>query len=580
MKVRWEILQAKKETAVLLQGLDGLRKFGHVLSEMMMPNLSIFIAWGLLSISNQLFFGGHTTKFSAIEQIMLHDLLPILIGLTGGKILGGSRGGVVGAMATVGVIAGSNSPQVFGAMILGPLGGFFFAKADKLLKRFIKPGYEMLVRNLTAGIVSGGLCYLGLIAVAPLLNKLNIGVAALLTLLIRHDLLPVLNILIEPLKVLFLNNALNHGIFTPLGIENVETTGKSILFLLEANPGPGLGVLLAFFIFGNKKRRVTSGSAIFIQLIGGLHEIYFPFVLSDLRLLTAVVLGGSSGSFIFQLFGSSLTGPASPGSLVTIFASASASSFLGIGLGILVSTVVSFIISSIIIKSPVTRRSDKKTANEGEEVAENKVEKMATTRITDVIFVCDAGMGSSAMGASLFRHLLIGENLHTPVNFTSIYRLEDQAQRLVITQPGFAALAKKRAPQAVIETIENFLDEARYEELLQKYFAEKDRKTHESAQKIPVCAQPKRQFIFLYGSQVRGSQTIAVTLMQQQAKNLGVAAAVKKAALTEAIVPQATYVVSQEFLHAHPEVKQWPNLVVVAHLLLTKRYEALLKGDD
>jgi PTS system mannitol-specific IIC component len=577
-EVRWSVLQVKKETATFAKSLTAVRKVGHTLSEMVMPNLSIFIAWGLLSMASQLFFGGHTTKFLAIEKIMLYDLLPILISYTGGKVIGGNRGGVVGAMATVGVIAGSSNPQVFGAMLMGPIGGFCFKKAEQMLKRFIKPGYEMLIRNLSAGIISGVLCYLGIEVVAPLLNQFNTAVAAMLAVLVQLDLLPLLNIFIEPLKVLFLNNALNHGIFTPLGIENVETAGKSILFLLEANPGPGLGVLLAFTLFGNKKNKVTSGGALLIQLVGGLHEIYFPFVLSDLRLFFAVILGGTSGSFIFQLFGSGLTGPASPGSIVTIFANAPTTSYFGLALGIVVSTSVSFLVSSVIVKSQKQVALPETPQQKGAQHIMEKKPKWSAQRVTDVLFVCDAGMGSSAMGASLFRHLLVGEKLATPVHFTSIYRLEDQEKRLVVTQPGFVELAKQKAPHAMVEAVDNFLNEAAYEALLTKYFSAND-----TPPTLVTTAAGSDQvtppvFIFLYSDPVRGSQTMAVAKFQQLARNLGVAVVAKKAPLTQKLESEATYVVTQDFAAAHPDVRKLPHLVVVDHWLLSKKYQELLKA--
>ena len=82
--------------------------------------------------------------------------------------------------------------------------------------------------------------------------------------------------------MLFLNNAINHGVFTPLGIEQATETGKSILFLIEAeNPGPGVGLLLAFTFFGVGAAKASAPGAAIIQFFGGIHEIYFPYALEQ-----------------------------------------------------------------------------------------------------------------------------------------------------------------------------------------------------------------------------------------------------------------------------------------------------------
>lgn len=279
-----------------------LRRFGHRLSGMIMPNLSIFIAWSLLSLVAGYTTGNLRLALSEVETIMIRVVLPILIGFTGGKMFEEQRGGVVAAIATVGVIVSTDVPQLFGAMFIGPLAGYTFAKIEQIFLPKVKEGYEMLTKNFLAGIVGGLLCCFGILVVAPTVESASFWLYQFSSWLIEANLLPLVHVFLEPLKVLFFNNAINHGLLTPLGLEGASQTGQSILFLLETNPGPGVGVLVAFLLFGPVGQRKTAGGATMIQLIGGIHEIYFPFVLMDPRLFLAVIAGGMSGTLVFQIF--------------------------------------------------------------------------------------------------------------------------------------------------------------------------------------------------------------------------------------------------------------------------------------
>lgn len=327
-----------------------LRRFGHRLSGMIMPNLSIFIAWSLLSLVAGYTTGNLRLALSEVETIMIRVVLPILIGFTGGKMFEEQRGGVVAAIATVGVIVSTDVPQLFGAMFIGPLAGYTFAKIEQIFLPKVKEGYEMLTKNFLAGIVGGLLCCFGILVVAPTVESASFWLYQFSSWLIEANLLPLVHVFLEPLKVLFFNNAINHGLLTPLGLEGASQTGQSILFLLETNPGPGVGVLVAFLLFGPVGQRKTAGGATMIQLIGGIHEIYFPFVLMDPRLFLAVIAGGMSGTLVFQIFNVGLSAPASPGSLVAILANAPTEARLAVFSGIFVSFLCSFAIASLLLK--------------------------------------------------------------------------------------------------------------------------------------------------------------------------------------------------------------------------------------
>ena len=331
-----------------------VQKLGTSLSNMVMPNIGAFIAWGLITA---LFIkagwltgifpglrdpGGWVAKIGGwgdfadggIVAPMITYLLPILIGATGGRMVYGIRGGVVGAIATMGVIAGTDIPMFLGAMIMGPLGGWVMKKIDAIWDGKVRPGFEMLIDNFSAGIVGLLLAAFGFFGIGPIVSGFSHGAGKVVDFLVAHDLLPLTSIFIEPAKVLFLNNAINHGVLTPLGTTQALQTGKSVLFLLEANPGPGLGILLAFMVFGRGAAEASAPGAAIIQFFGGIHEIYFPYVLMKPKLIAVTILGGMTGIFINVLFGSGLRAPAAPGSIIAVYAQTATGSFLGVTLSV------------------------------------------------------------------------------------------------------------------------------------------------------------------------------------------------------------------------------------------------------
>lgn len=456
-----------------------IQKFGTFLSGMIMPNIGAFIAWGIITA---LFIPDGwfpNADFAELVGPILTYLLPILIGFTGGRLVYDIRGGVVGATVTMGVIVGADIPMFLGAMIVGPLGGWAIKQFDKLIEGKIKSGFEMLVNNFSAGILGGILMLFAYKGIGPLVASLNKALGSGVQAIVDANLLPIASVFIEPAKVLFLNNAINHGVLGPIGIEQSAQVGKSILFLLEANPGPGLGILLAYMFFGRGTARQTASGAGVIHFLGGIHEIYFPYILMRPLLIVAAIAGGATGVFMFQLFGAGLVATASPGSIFAIMALTPKGSYLGVIAGVFGAALVSFLIASVILKTgkqtddddELEKATEKTSALKGKESHASKlVEKPVETApnfgdVKNIIFACDAGMGSSAMGAGILKNKVKKAGLDIGVTNMAIANLPKDAE-VVITHKDLTDRAKKQVPNAHHISVENFLNSPKYDELI------------------------------------------------------------------------------------------------------------------
>ena len=388
---------------------EKIQTFGRALSAMVMPNIGAFIAWGLITA---IFIQGGWWPNENIAKMvapMLKYLLPTLIAFTAGKNVGGYRGGVAGAVAAMGVIIGTDTPMFLGAMIMGPIAGWCVKKFDKLVEGKIGAGFEMLVDNFSLGIIAMLLAIAGYLvighAVAWITGLLSGGVNWMLA----HKLNPLLAVLVDPAKVLFLNNAVNHGIMTPLGIQQAAEMGQSMLFLVDPNPGPGLGILLACWAFGKGNTKQSAPGAVVIQLFGGIHEIYFPYVLARPILLLAVMVGNICALGFYTLVDFGLVAPASPGSLISIILmSPKGKTLLGI-LGVLIGTAISFLLAAPMVKA----RPDFQGESEGSPLlpGTDGGTPLSASGISKIVFACDAGMGSSALGATRFKARLMKAGL-------------------------------------------------------------------------------------------------------------------------------------------------------------------------
>ncbi|WP_343298264.1 PTS mannitol transporter subunit IICBA [Pasteurella multocida] len=447
-----------------------VQNFGRFLSNMVIPNIGAFIAWGFITA---LFIPTGWLPNETLAKLvgpMITYLLPLLIGYSGGKLIAGERGAVVGAIATAGVIVGTDIPMFLGAMIAGPTGGWAIKRFDKWADGKIKSGFEMLVNNFSSGIIGMILAILFFWLIGPAVKALSTMLAAGVDILVKAHLLPLTSIFVEPAKILFLNNAINHGIFSPLGIQQSQEFGQSIFFLIEANPGPGLGVLLAYIIFGKGTAKQTAGGATIIHFFGGIHEIYFPYVLMNPRLLLAVIAGGVSGVFTLVLFNAGLVAPASPGSIIAVLLMTPQNAIVGVLASVAIAATVSFVIASFFLKIQKEENGHSlEKMQAASKAMKSGVQFNTPARYQGVqkIFVaCDAGMGSSAMGASMLRKKVKEAGLAIEVTNCAINDLPEDAQ-LVITHQDLTLRAKKHTPNAMHFSLNNFLDAHFYDNLVQ-----------------------------------------------------------------------------------------------------------------
>ncbi len=522
----------------------GVQRFGTFLSGMIMPNIAAFIAWGFITM---LFIpagffgadspfgwhwapvaeiiggggdaatiqwegamtaltegdGGNFLAYVGLVGPMITYLLPLLIANMGGRLVYGERGGVVATIATMGVIVGTNIPMFLGAMIMGPLAAWITKQMDRLWEGKIKAGFEMLVNNFSAGILGMILAVAGFFAFGPLMLGISAALGGAVGWLVSLQLLPIVSIIVEPAKVLFLNNAINHGVFTPLGIEQAADTGKSILFLIEANPGPGLGLLMAFTFFGVGAAKASAPGAAVIQFFGGIHEIYFPYALSKPMTILALIAGGASGVATNMLLGGGLGFPAAPGSIIAVTAAAIGSgvgNLLVVYLSVVVAAVVTFLITGVILRSSRKRDLAAEGDTFGAAIAQTEANKgkksehlsnlaagaaaggagattataTATAPIQNIVFACDAGMGSSAMGASVLRNKLKKAGIEdVKVTNQAIANLDGTAD-LVITQQQLTDRAKGKSPNSIHVSVDNFMNAPQYEEVVEMVRSQKE----------------------------------------------------------------------------------------------------------
>ena len=408
-----------------------LQKLGKSLSAMVMPNIGAFIAWGFITA---LFIADGwlpNEQLASIQPYMLTYLLPVLIAATGGRMVGGDRGLVMGAIAIIGCIAGvggtQGQPMLMAAMVMGPFSGWVIKKFDQMMDGHMPAGFEMLINNFSVGILGMLIAILGYYIIGPFMT----GVLTVLTygvdVLVNKGLIPLVAIFIEPAKVLFLNNAINHGIFTPIGAEQAAQTGKSIMYMLEANPGPGLGVLLAYWLFAKDKATKDSApGAIIIHFLGGIHEIYFPYILMNPVVIVAPILGNICAIAFYSIFNIGLKGPSSPGSIVKLAG-----------------------------EKNLDEASKKVQSMKAESKGRSEA-LLDVSLVRKIVFACDAGMGSSAMGATKFRNRLKGVRPDLTVINTSVDNIPVDCD-VAVVQETLVERAKKSAPFAKIVTISNFL---------------------------------------------------------------------------------------------------------------------------
>ncbi|TDV52087.1 PTS mannitol transporter subunit IICB [Actinophytocola oryzae] len=467
-----------------------VQRLGSRLAGMIMPNIGAFIAWGLITA---LFIPKGWLPNETLAGLVdptIKYLLPILIGYTGGRMVHGQRGAVIGAIATMGVVVGADVPMFLGAMIMGPLAAFLLKLFDRRIEGKIKTGFEMLVNNFSLGILGGGLALVGVVGIGPIVQGLTNAASKAVDFLVDNSLLPLVSIIVEPAKALFLNNAINHGVFSPLGLDQARETGQSILFMIETNPGPGLGILLAYWFFGPKRLRASAPGAIIIHFFGGIHEIYFPYLLMKPRLIIAAMAGGMAGVATAMVTNSGLVAPPAPGSIFAYIAVTPRGGHVSVLLSIVMATAVAFIVAAALLKfGRGADVEDEATATIPEQagagvasgdatelpataapVAGSVSENGAVTtapvilgsEVKTVVVACDAGMGSSVMLASQMRTRL--KPYGVAVEHVAIADLPTDS-RLVLTHSDLAERARRTVPQAVVVEFRMFLGDPAFDRL-------------------------------------------------------------------------------------------------------------------
>ena len=476
---------------------NAVQRFGKFLSSMVMPNIGAFIAWGFITA---LFIEKGwlpNAQLATLNGPMLNYLLPVLIAFQGGKLIGGDRGGVMGAIATIGVIVGApDYPMLMGAMVMGPLAGFVIKKFDQAMDGRMPAGFEMLINNFSIGIFGMLLAIVGYYAIGPFMSAVLIVLKGGVQVFVNHNLLPLAAIFIEPAKVLFLNNAINHGIFTPIGIEQAAEAGKSIMYMLEANPGPGLGLLLAYWAFSKDKATKDSApGAIIIHFFGGIHEIYFPYILMNPLVIVGPIAGNICAILFYSITKAGLVGPSAPGSIIAFMSMSPKTSIAITALGVLIAAAVSFLVSSPIVKMAGSKSledaqkktSDMKAESKGQAAEVLSGADVKTDNIKKIVFACDAGMGSSAMGATKFRNRIKPLNLGITVTNTSVDNVPADAD-VVVCQYILQDRAVKSAPQARLVAIGNFLQDPN----LDTFYAELEGRANATSAPAPaVEAEPE-----------------------------------------------------------------------------------------
>jgi PTS system mannitol-specific IIC component len=456
-----------------------VQAFGGFLTAMVIPNVGAFIAWGLLTALFIPTGWFPNANFAQLVDPIIKYMLPLLLAYTGGRLVHGHRGGVAGALGTIGLIVGATIPMFLGAMVMGPLSAWIIKKFDKMLDGKIKPGFEMVVNNFSLGIIGGILTLLSFEGIGPLISSINKLLLSGIESLVATGFLPILALVNEPAKVLFLNNVIDQGIYYPLGLQQAASAGKSIFFTVASNPGPGLGLLLAFWMFsGSKTIRDSAPGAIIIHFFGGIHEIYFPYVLMKPITLLGMIAGAATGITVFSALGAGLVAGPSPGSIFSYLALTPRGNFVGIIAGILGATIVSFLVTSLILKIDnrrngevdedlagfVARSQEMKSA--GKAVLSTMIDARVSVEPMMIVFACDAGMGSSTMGASLFRKKLT-DNGRDDLNVinTSIENIPADAD-LVVVHKNLADRARLARPDTEILSISNYLNDPELEALL------------------------------------------------------------------------------------------------------------------
>lgn len=428
-----------------------------------MKNMGIFIFAGLMMV----IFGENgwfpNEDIREIANLVYAFILPIMIAYECGGKVGESGGAVAAVIAMTGILAKDDQVAFFGAMFIGPAAGILWKKAEQNFRDKTDFRLKMLMKNISVAAVGGSLSLVSYFLIVPVLEIVMSVIRQGIELLVEHHLVFALSVIIEPAKVFFLNNLVNHAILVPLGIEQLRSIGSSVLFLAEANPGPGLGILLAL-LFMKRYEKSELTSTIVAHVVGGIHEVYFPFVLSRLKLLIPLILGGMAGNACFSILNAGLQGPVSPGSVLVVLLMVGKGKFFRVLLGVTVSAAVSCI--SAVILLWMTGKSEE-TEKVQEEVKE-KLMEIKSERIERIAVVCDGGVGSSAMGAALLRRNLAAKQIIGVTVEAFATDLVPEDITVLICQKDYHQFLPEELKKREVFVVDNLVQRDGFEEIIEE----------------------------------------------------------------------------------------------------------------
>lgn len=447
-----------------------LHKIGKFYTKIIMKNIGIFIFIGILFVVFHDRGWFPNEDMYAISQLIYQIVIPVLIAYEGGNVLGGSGGGVLAVLAVSGILSVRAEVGMLGAMTLGPVAGYLWKREETFLREKVGSSMQMLARNLAIACTGAVLAAVGMWMIVPLLTVTTSVLFYGIHRMVEYKLTACLSVIIEPMKVFFLNNIVNHGIMVPLGLSQVQESGSSILFLLEANPGPGLGMLAALWYRG-RERRGEYLPALVAESAGGIHEVYFPYVLANMKLLIPLIIGAMAGSFCFELLDAGVQGVISPGSIFVVLLMAGKQKLGAVLVGVVVSAVVSFAGSVLVLNmkkcSPETEKSRTGEVMRETEREKGNTEIIADTPIRRIAVVCDAGVGSSAMGAALFRRTLAKAGV-TEVRVDAYAAdMIPEGMDLIVCQREFSRMLPDEVDQSLVSTVESLVAAIEYERLVE-----------------------------------------------------------------------------------------------------------------
>ncbi|WP_054972711.1 PTS sugar transporter subunit IIA [Paenibacillus sp. A3] len=459
--------------------MNRINRIGRFLSYLVFQNIAGLIGLGLIRV----LFGERgwfpVPEVQDILNPILKYFLPLLFAYTGGRMIGSHRGGVIASFVMIGMIAGNPSDysMLMPAMLVGPLTGWIIARTDRWLVDRIPVGLELLCYNVAAGLIGVVLCLFCYAEVAHWFVLGMQGIHGAAKLMLESNYLPWVALAVEPGKVMFLNNVMNHGIFEPLGIQQTKEFGQSVFFLLETNPGPGAGLLLAYYMLLKNKPRDNARSSLLIQFVGGIHEVYFPYALMRPLVIVPLIAAGLAGNWVFVLLQAGLVATPSPGSLIALMLMAPKGMHLPVLGGVLASAAVSFAGCYLVLLwkgGPAFDDPAALAVHHLSEKSEDEIplkEESQRKTIRKIYFACDAGMGSSAMGAALLRKKIKQAGLPVEVGNCSVDGIPADAD-LVISQAMLTARAQEAAPRPEHLSMVSFVDAAFYDGLIDRLRSE------------------------------------------------------------------------------------------------------------